>query len=297
MRIQTMSIVVGTTACNAKCPFCIAKTTPKISFQESLARPARPFNRRNFDIACKLADRSGATTALLTGKGEPTLFPKQISGYLYAMNENDCFPIRELQTNGIALMQDDDATNGYLDSWYTNGLTTISISAVHYMQSMNAKIYGKSYPDLKDLVAKLRRHGYTVRLSIMLLNGYIDTKTDLKMLIDYCRDYNIKQLTIRPITSPSIDDFQGNLDTYNWIQENKISEQTWFQVIKEHVSTVGNSVLKLVHGAEIFDYEGQNVCLTNCITTNESSEKMRQIIFHPDGTIGYDWKYSGAVLL
>ena len=288
MQIQTMSIVVGTTACNAKCPFCIAKTTPEIDCKTEI-------NWRNFEIACKLADKSGATTALMTGKGEPTLFPEEIGAYLDAMNRNNCFPIRELQTNGIALAKE-GSTNKYLKYWHDDGLTTICLSAVHYMQAMNKEIYGPRYPDIKDLVAKLRDFGYTVRLSIMLLKGHIDTKTDLRMLIDYCRDYNIKQLTIRPITSPSLDGFHGDLDTYNWIQDNKISDQKW-QEIKEHVSSHGNSVLKLAHGAEIFDYEGQNVCLTNCITTNESSEKMRQIIFHPDGTIGYDWKFKGSVLL
>jgi len=27
MKIQTMSVVVGTSACNAKCPFCVSSTT------------------------------------------------------------------------------------------------------------------------------------------------------------------------------------------------------------------------------------------------------------------------------
>jgi len=288
MQIQTMSIVVGNSSCNAKCPFCIAKTTPEIQKCDEV-------NWRNFDIACKLADKSGTTTALMTGKGEPTLFPSQIGAYLEAMNKNNCFPIRELQTNGIALAKE-GSIDLYLKSWYEAGLTTICLSAVHYVQALNAEIYGPNYPDIKELVAKLRGFGYTVRLSIMILKGYIDSEGEIRKLVNYCQRNNIKQLTLRPITSPSLNDFQGNKKIYNWIQDNAIDGGVWYGM-KDHISDVGNSVIKLSHGAEVFDYEGQNVCVATCITTNKSTEKMRQIIFHPDGTVGFDWKYSGAILL
>jgi len=36
-----------------------------------------PVNWRNFHEACRLAQLSDATTAMFTGKGEPTLFPDQ----------------------------------------------------------------------------------------------------------------------------------------------------------------------------------------------------------------------------
>jgi hypothetical protein len=55
--------------------------------------------------------------------------------------------------------------------------------------------------------------------------------------------------------------------------------------------------LELSHGGVVYDVYGQNVCYTNALTTNKSSEDIRQIIFFPDGTISHDWKYTGAVLL
>jgi len=291
MNIQTMSIVVGDSSCNAKCPFCIARTTPELGYKLGYNDK---INWRNFDIACKLADKSGATTAILTGKGEPTLRPAQISAYLDAMNKNDCFPIRELQTNGIELMK--SRYDDRLKSWYDKGLTTICLSSVHYRQSMNAKIYGDGYPHIKELADKLHDMGFTTRLSVMMIKGFIDTKPEVKSLIAACKNCKVKQLTIRPITCPTQDIRDESQEVYDWIIKNAPSEVSWNE-IKEHISAVGNSVLKLAHDTEVFDYAGQNVCLGTCITTNKSSEQMRQNIFEPDGTIGYDWKYSGAVLL
>ena len=74
-----------------------------------LAEPA--VNWRNFRIACRLAERCGVTTAMLTGKGEPTLFPEQITKYLEVLGEFR-FPLVELQTNGIRLAEQVDVYAG-----------------------------------------------------------------------------------------------------------------------------------------------------------------------------------------
>ena len=83
MKIQTFSVIVGSNACNAHCPFCVSRMTPN-------ALEAKPteVNWRNFDVAVRLACRAGVTTAMLTGKGEPTLWPDLIDKYLYEMNKD-----------------------------------------------------------------------------------------------------------------------------------------------------------------------------------------------------------------
>jgi len=37
MRIQTMSIVAGTTACNARCAFCISRQSPTCGIESNFA--------------------------------------------------------------------------------------------------------------------------------------------------------------------------------------------------------------------------------------------------------------------
>ena len=55
-------------------------------------------------------------------------------------------------------------------------------------------------------------------------------------------------------------------------------------------------LLPLVHGAQVYDIEGQNFCLSDCLTINPESKEIRTLIFYADGSIFYDWQYQGARL-
>lgn len=283
MKIQTMSIVCGTRACNAHCPFCVSKMTPDADLSDKV-------NWRNFGIACRLAEKSGATTCLITGKGEPTLYPDLISAYIHQASST--FPIIELQTNAIRIGENDTHFDSSLRDWYHMGLTTICISAVHYRQEFNKEIYSEAYPHLREVTNKLKEIGYSVRLSVMMLSGYIDSWPELLCLVDACEDYGIDQLTIRPVARPE----NVNNDVSEWIR-NRTLKDYQLRSVKDNLEANATPVLHLAHGATVYDFEGQNICLTDCLTTNDTDENMRQIIFFPDGRIGYDWKYEGARLI
>lgn len=276
-----MSIVVGTNACNAKCPFCISRITG-----QDISLPIVP-NWRNFNKACILADKAGATTILLTGKGEPTLYPELITEYLIHIKDNGNFPFIELQTNGIVLKD----INDFIKEWYRLGLTTISLSAVE-TGFANKKIYGANYPSIETTVALIHGADVTVRLSIMMLKKYICTPDDIDRVVDFCKVNKIKQLTIRAIDAP----INPDCETAKWVIEHTLTKDQ-IKAIESRVKEVGVPVLHLAHGAVVYDYKGQNLCLGTCLTTNNTDENMRQIIFYPDGTISYDWKYKGAILL
>src|SRR3989344_5544133 len=148
MKVQTFSIVAGSEACNARCPFCISKMTPPmgVAFKEP------PVNWRNFRKACQLAKACYVTTAMITSKGEPTLFPKQISKYLRAIEKFE-FPIIEIQTNGIPIAERPSVYGKYLAEWYELGLTTLAISIVHWEAEKNRQVYlphKKEYINLSD---------------------------------------------------------------------------------------------------------------------------------------------------
>ena len=81
MKIQTFSVLAGSTACNASCPYCVSKMTPRYDMKPMLSE----INWRNFIISCRFARENGVSTALITGKGEPTLFPDQISSFLHSL--------------------------------------------------------------------------------------------------------------------------------------------------------------------------------------------------------------------
>lgn len=287
MEILTYSVVIGTAKCNVRCPFCVATMTPHY---ENGADENASFNIENLIAGADLAVRGGATTMLLTGKGEPTLYPDQITDALIHLKGK--FPIVELQTNGLALAN--DSLDQYLIQWRSLGLKTIAISVVSYDREKNKMMnprHQPEMPDLGDLGEKLRKMRFTVRLSVVMVKGGIDTIPELKTMIEWCRDKGVHQLTLRPVTRP--EDAEGKVSS--WISQNCVSEN----LVREAIAFLGHHgelLLQLPHGALVYDVEGQNVCLTNCLTSDPSGRQIRQLIYCTDGHIRYDWRYEGAIL-
>jgi len=136
MKIQTFSVVVGTNACNARCPYCVARMTPG----KEAVKEAGYIAWRNFGKACSLCERNNVSTALITGKGEPTLYPAQVTQYVAALAPR--FPFVELQTNGLRIEKMKDQ---YLD-WYKTGLNTVGVSIVHWKDECNSVVMNATIP-------------------------------------------------------------------------------------------------------------------------------------------------------
>ncbi|MBT3219870.1 MAG: radical SAM protein, partial [Proteobacteria bacterium] len=182
MKIQTFSIIAGSDICNARCPFCVSKMTPT----QGVSHSEPEVNWRNFHIAAKLAQQCGVTTAMITGKGEPTLFPEQLTKYLEALAALE-FPFVELQTNGIRLIERRDEYSRHLRAWYELGLTTIALSVVHFKAEKNRQVYlphKEQYIDLPALIQYLHDLGLSVRLAAILAGGFVDDVASLDQLID-----------------------------------------------------------------------------------------------------------------
>lgn len=290
MRIQTFSVLVGSRACNAQCPYCVSKMTPS----QGVGLAKQKINWRNFNIGCKFAKDSGVSTILLTGKGEPTLFPAEITEFLEHLRSYN-FSFIELQTNGIALYQKQQKYGCYLSQWYELGLTTVAISVVHYDDKANKSIYQSNgaYMDLSDLISFLHSVGLSVRLTCMMLAGGIDNADGVKNLINFAKQNRVEQLTIRPIEVPKKSEDEK---VAQWAALFRPSPEELVEVSK-WLEENGEPLLHLAHGAVVYDVGGQNVCLSNCLTLKTSPDEVRQLIFFPDGHLRYDWQYPGAILL
>ncbi|MBU0666836.1 MAG: radical SAM protein [Nanoarchaeota archaeon] len=289
MKIQTYSVLAGSTECNAQCPYCVSKMTPKEGLEKKLSEP----NWRNFDIGCNYAKESGVSTVLITGKGEPTLFPKQITKYLKRLN-NYKFPFIELQTNGIELAT--EKYNKYLKKWYKQGMTTIALSVVHYESEKNKEIFqpkAQNFCDLSNLVQKLHNIGFSVRLTCMMVKGYIDDMDGIDKLVDFAKENKVEQLSVRSIDRPLN---TRNKAVANWVDNHKIPKER-IDSIREYLDKNGTCLMELVHGAIVYDYKGLGLCLTNCLTIDSKDETIRQLIFFPDGHLRYDWQHEGAILI
>lgn len=308
MNIQTFSVVIGTPACNASCPFCVSHTTgfdqlPKLA----------PFEGKKFEKAVQLAKIGNCTTLLFTGKGEPTLYPAEIKSYLVALNSlKNPFPFVEIQTNAIQLGQDlasPRTTKTQIDrhrEWYDYGLTTIAISTVGVNPIWNKQTYlhhrDIDYPDLKRTVNFLHEMKFSVRLCVMMQNEMVDDAEELLNVIEWCKENGVAQLTVRPIRQPLKQNAMRVLgaDKYtDWITKHGLSEMQE-QLMRIFLEKTGNHILTLMQGAhqaKVYDVNGQNVCMADCLTVEPNTSDIRTLIFFSDGKLSFDWQYPGARLL
>ena len=292
MKTQNLSILVGTKVCNARCQFCISKMTPSNGIENRVLE----IDRDKFRKVVEFAKKTHAETALITGKGEPTLYPEQMTQYLEILSEYD-FKEIELQTNGLVLSEKKEKYDSYIKKWRKQGLSTIALSIVHYDSESNRKIYApdkKSYPDLGNLIKYLHDNGYKVRLSTMLLRGMIDNAGELEKLVEFARSNEVEQLTVRPITVPEKSE---NQKVYNWTLKNTLKTNNLYEMIN-YAETNGEVKSILPYGGIIYDINGQNLCITNCLTKDSNpAEEVRQLIYFPDGKLRNNWEEKGEILI
>lgn len=290
MEIEALNLLAGSRACNARCPFCISRMTPEQGVNMKEAK----INWRNFRKACLLSKMSGAKTVKITGKGEPTLFPKQITAYLKKLKEFD-FPLIELQTNGILLAENKKKYEPFLKKWNKLGLNTIIISIVHYEAEKNRRVFiphKPHYINLPGLIKWLHKLGFSVRLSCIMADSFICSPKHVENLIAFAKQSNAEQLTIIPVNKPGQ---SGNRDAEKWVEKHCM-EKKQIAEIQNYLAKKGKQIMKLMHGAVIYDVSGQNVCIAECLTTPKDM-RIRYLIFFPDGHLRYDWQYEGAVIL
>jgi len=302
MKIQTFSIVVGTEACNAGCQFCVSHTTGFDTLP-----PNREINKKNLHKASILAKQSGCTTVLLTGKGEPTLYPDEITKYLKKLQAYD-FPFIELQTNAIQIGHEVlEPPRGDkmlpLHEWSELGLNTVAISVVDIDSANNQQVYlhhrpNVKYPDLQKTVERLHTCGFSVRLCLMMHKGMIDSFSKVEKVAEWCKKNGVEQLTIRPIRRPLLP-VLGSDSFQQYINNNGLTE-TQITNISLSLTTDATHILTLMNGAhkaKVYDLHGQNICLSDCLTVEPVSDDIRTLIFFSDGKLFFDWQFTGARLL
>ena len=248
-------------------------------------------NWRNFEKACSLANKTNVLSVMITGKGEPTLYPKQITEYLKRMKKYN-FPIIELQTNGVLFDKAFDKYKEYLKEWHKLGLDIILLSVIHYDKNKNKSLMGHGV-DLELLVKRLHDIGYSVRVNCLLIKNYIDSVERILEMVDFIKKNKIEQLTIRNLEKPTN---PRNNKISGWIEKNRLEDKELRKIIK-YFEENGEALIRFSYGAIVYDLKGQNICLSDCLTMRSDGEELRQLIFFPDGHIRYDWQHEGAILI
>lgn len=285
MKTHTFSIVVGDQRCNANCPFCVAQMTA------SKFSPDINFDEKRFKCACQIVDqmKDGLLTVLLTGQGEPLLFPKQITRYLDCIDFR--FPLIELQTNGTLVKKNLDN----LKRWRDKGLTLVCLSIATSDAEASNRIMGikdDSY-DYWKTANMIQEIGLNVRLNCTMTKVGTYKPEDCESIIFRANNAGIFQTTFREVEMPQP---VTCYKTAAWVTMNKPVSAA--RRLHDYLAFRGAiRLLELPHGGAVYSYKDQNVAVGNCLTETTNPDDIRQLIFFPDGRLVYSWQYPAARLL
>lgn len=282
-RALTYTIIAGNRNCINDCPICISKMTPSngIGYDEP------EVDWEKFREATEIAIKYNAENVLFTGKGEPTLYPEQISRYLSELYGKP-FKRIELQTEGTLLARE-GVHNEYLKEWRELGLSLIAISIYHYKSQKNSEMFrpksGTHY-DLPKLIEKLHSYDYEIRLSCVMLKDHVGSVEEVKNLIEFAKEYEVEQLTLRTADRPKepLDMVVADFVDKSRLNDDRIGEITDF------LETMGKDLYTLPHGATVYDVDDQNVCMTTGLTDDKGKDEIRQLIFFPQGLLTTSWE-------
>jgi hypothetical protein len=237
----------------------------------------------------------------------------------------------ELQTNGMEMWDGQDRIVSHpvgiplynkgqakigetqLKEWWAMGLTLVCLSIVHYDSKKNYEIMSPNwYYNFWNVVDTLHRVGLSVRINCTMVKDGVDTWKQMETLIKRCKEFGVEQLTLRDVTKPEYCDNE----VAKWTEEHQIKLEVpgtkyademmrngYHAINGTQIATYelkhngAVPLLKLNHGATVYDFNGQNVCLNNCITETTNPEEIRQLIFFPDGRLFFSWNFPGARIL
>ena len=291
----TYTIIAGNKACPNDCPICISKMTSAqgIDYNEPTVK------WDVFDKATGIALNHNAEYALITGKGEPTLYPAQISRYLIELEKAErkyskFFNRKELQTGGSLLAQEGQAGKLYgdfLDVWKDLGLDIVAVSIYHYDDQKNENMFrpknGNHY-ELSDLIDKIHSKDLKIRLSCVMLKDNIDSVEEARNLIGFAKDNDIFQLTLRTADVPKN---PLDSDVARFVEENRIGcTDTEYNDIANFLKEEGSYCDTLPHGALVYEVDEQNVSITTGLSNDAGKEEIRQLIYFPQGWLTTSWE-------
>lgn len=290
MKISTLSIMVGSSACNLCCKYCISRTTYNIAEKKELFVPSEELIAKAAGVFAK----GDGFTALITGKGEPTLVPHQklvnLIRILYRYT-----PVVELQTNGILL------TNAKLKDYAKAGLSTVAISCASCDDKFNHQVMneGRGKPwSLKNIAGLVIKNNLVLRIAMVATRGGISDIPSFLKSVKWLKalapaNYPL-QLTIRRMGLPS----QYQLKTAKgkkvakFVKANQVDTTSIWKYLREN----GHKIITFPWGSEVFDYQGVAVCISDCLTIRPEEDTIRSAILYPDGHLRYSWEFPAAVI-
>ncbi len=278
MKANNLTISIPYRGCDRNCPYCVSKMTGYIKANEEAFS-------ENLEKVRTVANNSGITSLLVTGKGEPFLNTDAIDLLLDVFGD---YPF-EIQTNGLQLLSwHKKAPNSFLDqSRLTGGINVFAVSLDRL----------KSLQTCRDMFHCLDQAGAVVRVTMNASSWLKDTS--FETLIDACLEAGVRQFSIRKLTIPHFVENSMREDykkTSQWIN-NHADGTEYHRLITEFMEGSYEKLRELNFGATIFDVRG--VSFTHfdyCIQDSNTGEDIRSLIYQEDGHLYTSWNSRASII-
>jgi sulfatase maturation enzyme AslB (radical SAM superfamily) len=284
-KIYSVSALVGSGACNGNCSFCAGKY---LRSQASNLSTHRAW-RRNLAAAIKLSARYGGWSLSLTGSGEPTCDPDDVTEaleiYAACAKQGAFFPNVNLFTNGI-LFGDKEFADAWLPRWRELGLTNVAVSIHSAFLRGQAEAYGlKSYPSFVDIFDNIRRH-VGLRCTLLLRKGGVDNAAKYEDAVCFLRDIGCDNITSWSVGNPD-----GTRNKFTPSRLGLAGIRMWLR-----------RNAKLCHGhvwgGGVYDWNGAILRITDYVSKHDpKADFVRQLVVFQNGTVAYSWIREGALCM
>jgi hypothetical protein len=195
LRPRSISILPVKSGCQANCDFCFSTYSVSQDLEKGL------LESNNIEDFLSLAKDQGASRAVITGGGEPTLIE---STKLYEMIAQCAtyFPQKVLLiSNGYKYaMQNTAILEETFAHLQTSGLTNLSLSHHHYHAEKNTQIMKLHIP-IENLLSfcQYRDFGIKLRLICVLQKEGIDSTKEIGNYLKWAGSYDVKEVCFKEL--------------------------------------------------------------------------------------------------
>lgn len=290
MRFDMLHVVVGDSKCNAKCPFCVSGNKHMDAFNGQV------INHVSLNIVKRMAEISGIQKAIITGKGEPMLYPDTV--LKYGLELSEVVPLIELQTNGTTFYN--STLTELRDTFHvlrSSYITTVAISTTGD-KALDAEYYCREeddYTKLKEIIDSAHAKGVSIRMVVMLFKNGIDTIGKVVQLLAAYSALGVDQVTLRPLHP----EYSG--DCEDWIAKHSLDGLSLGKDLEAWLSEKGKLLHEIGHTGRVYDYDKMSVMHTlvplDGSKFESDKETKRSLIYMHNGEIRHEWESDASILV
>ncbi len=264
MKANNITVSVPSLGCTRSCPYCISKMTPDVIGVEK-------FTEARIELALRFAQSMGATSLLITSRGETLKNMDAVRSVMKIARVN--FLPAEIQTNGDLDM--------YVDELALEGLNVYAVSIDNPDQ----------LEQQKKLYESVNANGLILRWTVNLHDGTM--RLTAEEWLQIAQEQGVRQLSFRKLTAPShpVDEKPAR-----WIEKNVHHLDRWMEQL-DFLLKDRKVIRSLSFGPKVIEIGAISLTyFPYCIQESGNEEELRSLILREDGHVYTDWNSMASVL-